>query len=46
MRNKQMNAQEAHRPALPSASDVITRLNRTEQTRGQRARHDSTHNVP
>ena len=42
MQNKQTNAQEAHRPALSSPSEVITMLNRTEQTWKQRARHDKT----
>ena len=31
--NKQTNAQEAHRPALSSPSEVITMLNRTENMR-------------
>ena len=32
MQNKQTNARESHRPALSSPSEVITMLNRTENT--------------
>ena len=38
MQSKQTNARKAHRPALPSPSDVNTMLNRTEKPREQKAR--------
>ena len=46
VQNKQKYTRKAHRPALCSPSDVITKLNKTKKTREQKTGQESARNTP